>query len=496
MRFKLLAIILVVLLTVASGCSSQPEEVKKITLDSLIDTVNKKNEAFILRDATYDEAEFISDYEEIEFSDEDIKKMLSYDYNNVTKEEAKEDINTFFDILKSLYAGYTYFGGDETFNKAKEEIIDSIDSYEKNKINQQKFAQMICESLDFVKDSHFQILGNQCFDESHTYYELSRMNFYETESGYFTEIDEERYYLPEQYEKYLKITIADSGELVYGIFAVVTKSEKDELPVEIELTSDSATKQVELDWTLSEVGGDQATYTEYSEKDSVAISSLSGMALDEFNFKPLNDFLNNSKKHAGHDYSILDLRNNDGGSADIDMMWIYGYTGEKTDISYPQIIFHGDFYDRISEFTEIDYDMKLYNELDIVDEYKATKPIKGISTIDGTLGIKPDKMISNPNTLFVLQSKRNVSSGEVFIMMLDSVENTLSVGTNTHGCIHTGNVFTLSLLNSGLPFMFSKSILIGFDKDFDVYGLEPDIYIADDDAQDAVMRCIKYYSKK
>lgn len=80
-------------------------------------------------------------------------------------------------------------------------------------------------------------------------------------------------------------------------------------------------------------------------------------------------------------------------------------------------------------------------------------------------------------------------------MMLDNVENVVSVGTNTNGCIHFGSVLPLALPNSKTMFTFSISILTGFDKDFDVYGLEPDIYIADDDAQEAVLKCIEYYSK-
>lgn len=53
----------------------------------------------------------------------------------------------------------------------------------------------------------------------------------------------------------------------------------------------------------------------------------------------------------------------------------------------------------------------------------------------------------------------------------------------------------MALPNSKTTFTFSISVVTGLDKDFDVYGLEPDIYIADDDAQEAVLKCIEYYSK-
>lgn len=500
MKRKFLAVILVLMMTISSGCSLKTEEIKPLTLNSLKQTVNEKNEAFLNRDTSYDEAEYLSDYEDLEFTDEEIKKMNSSDYDNVTKEEAKEDVDTFFRVMKSLYAGYTYFGGDEAFDKAKEEIKANIDSYNKDKINQKAFAELMKEPLSFIKDSHFVINGVRCFDEAHTYYESTKMVFRETEIGFFTTIDGKRYYLPEEHENLLKVTIAESGELVYGLFAVVTPDEKEKLPLKLHLKSGTKTHEVDIDWILSEVGGSQETYAEYTEENSVAISSLSGMVLSEFNFTPVNEFLNNSKKHAEHEYSILDLRTNDGGAAEFDMLWVYGYTGEITDMSYPQIAILDDFYEKIDGYPANYNALDPYLELDIVDDkIKAefeNKEIKtGVVKSNGTLDIKPEKMIENKNTLFVLQSKRDVSSGEVFIMMLDNVENVLSVGTNTHGCIHAGNTFTMCLPNSGLPFMYSRAIFAGFDKDFDVYGLEPDIYVADDDAQDTVLRCIEYYSE-
>lgn len=62
MKNKILAVILTLALATASGCSIKTEEVKTLTPQSLIETVNKENEAFIKRDTTYDEADiYIAD---------------------------------------------------------------------------------------------------------------------------------------------------------------------------------------------------------------------------------------------------------------------------------------------------------------------------------------------------------------------------------------------------------------------------------------------------
>ena len=47
----------------------------------------------------------------------------------IKKEEAISDIHFLFQVLKYSYAGYYYFGGDKIWKKAKNNIIDAINSY-------------------------------------------------------------------------------------------------------------------------------------------------------------------------------------------------------------------------------------------------------------------------------------------------------------------------------------------------------------------------------
>lgn len=504
---KLSALLLVITTIFFSGCSVNTVSLKTVTLDDVIKNVNTKNAQKLKSVSTYDEADFLIDVNSESFTDEELKAMSSSGYENVTKAEAKEDVETLFRFLKSSYAGYTYFGGDEAFGKAEKEIKSNIDSFSKNKLNQEELAGVIMQSLGFVKDSHFIMLGKQAFEEAHTYYESEKREFKMTEDNrYCTEIDDAFWYLPAETEKYMKLTIGESGELVYGMFAVVTDEEKEGLPTSVQLENGDKKQEIKLDWIISEVGGDQSAQAKFSEENGVAISSLADMTASESSIGEINNFLNDSKKLAGYDNSILDLRENDGGLAEIDMFWIYGYTGKIADISNTVYTFKDDKFERIEKLNGVLRPTEPLDTFDIVKENSELMDVytnlenefddfQGVRKANGVLNCKPDKIISNPNTLFVLQSKHNYSAGEAFLMMLDNVENVVSVGTNTNGCVHFGNVFPLALPNSKTTFTFSISILTGFDKDFDVYGLEPDIYIADDDAQEAVLKCIEYYSK-
>lgn len=487
------------LLSTVTGCGIK-DTTEYLTLDSYIQSVNEKNLEEIKADATFDEADYLLDYENADLSDKEVS--LSDGYNGrSTKDAAKQDIEALFKLLKYRYAGYTYFGGDEKFENAKEEILNKIDSSTKDKINRNELCEMILPALSFVYDSHFLIEGMQTFKEAHTYHESSKMEFYKDSKGYYTKLEEKQWYLPADFEKYLKVTIGKSGELVYGMYAVVI--DKTTLPNEVELYNNSKKNTVNLTWIVSEVGGAQSSISEYTEENGVAISSLSNMSPSPSTMQSHNEFLNNSKKHAEAENSILDLRQNSGGVPDFDFFWAYGYTGEIVDFNWKQLLYFDEAY--------VDYNInelfQSFLELDIVksnpelkDFYLKAANEKNVKNqliiTDGTYDVDMDNLAKNENKLFVLQSKRCYSSGEYFIEILHNIENVLTVGTNTNGCIHTGIVSMASLPNSKLKLSFSQGINIGPDKELDIYGIEPDIYIASEDAQEAVLRCIDYYKQK
>ena len=496
----LLTVIIILSVLLSTGCNTT-DTTEYLTLDSIIQSVNEKHLNELQTPATYDEAEYLIDYDNEVFTEDEKSALLKGEYNRVTKEEAKQDIETLFKFLKHYYAGYTYFGGDEKFDKAKQEILSNIDSSAKNKFNKNDLRDIILPSLSLVYDSHFSFEGMQTFKEAHTYHESSKMEFYKDSKGYYTKIDEKMWYLPTDLERYLKVTIGKSGELVYGMFAVVV--DESTLPSELELYNNSQKNKINLTWTISEVGGDQSGVSKYTEENGVPISSLAYMDLTNSSKESNNDFLNNSLKHAEKENSILDLRDNSGGVVELDMLWVYGYTGEMSDINWKQMYFLDEAFANAEtdEYYDVLIDLDIVKNNPEVTEFfsKSVDEIyseKSERISNGAYDINLDNLIENKNKLFVLQSERSYSSAEHFVELLHNVENVLTVGTNTNGCIHTGAVAIIGLPNCGLGFSFSQAINIGPDKELDIYGIEPDIYIASEDAQEAVLRCIEYYKEK
>lgn len=502
-----LALVLAFVSLFFAGCNNTKTD-EALTIDSLVNSVNEKNSSNIKNPATYDEADYLIDTKSETLTQSELDALTKPNYNSVTKTQAKQDVDTLFKLLRSSYAGYTYFGGDGQFIKAKENINKKIDEYEKNKINCQNFAKLITDELPFIIDSHFSVEGNRTCDEAHTYYQTLKTEFHKDDSGYYTSSDGKSYYLPGEYEKYIRVTIGESGELVYGLFAVETDDGAKQLPSQITLSNNSETTKLKTDWTVSEVGGDQAQQAKFSVQDGVAITSLADMSLDEYNFNEINSFINNSQKCAEHDYTILDLRENDGGLAEFDALWVYGYTGCLGDISWDLFKFNNSqltesiidensptaYNSALKQFDITKNNSKLYIDLTARRDKYQGNFTDSVVRSRGLYNIGYAELTENDRTLFALQSEHNYSSGELFILMLRNVENTVTVGTNTNGCIHTGSVMNVKLPNSGATVGYSAAIFSGPDRNFDAYGIEPDIYIGGEDAQEAVLRCIKYYN--
>ena len=51
--------------------------------------------------------------------------------NFIDKEKALSDIEFLFNVTKYSYAGYQYFGGDNTFQNEKESIVNAINEFDK-----------------------------------------------------------------------------------------------------------------------------------------------------------------------------------------------------------------------------------------------------------------------------------------------------------------------------------------------------------------------------
>ena len=113
---------------------------------------------------------------------------------SISKEEAREDIDNLFSLLKYGYSAYGFFGGDPAFDLAKANMITEINSFEYDSLTKKALTNIIRSNLDFIQDSHFSV-GNEKLCDYTKYFSSRRHIFYKDFKGYYTYIDDEIYYV-------------------------------------------------------------------------------------------------------------------------------------------------------------------------------------------------------------------------------------------------------------------------------------------------------------
>lgn len=508
MKKQTLSILIITLLIAStiSGCSKNNSLSDVPTLAEYIADINSKHSLAITQNATYDEAEYLIDVNSASITANEASLMQNNGTErDVNADEAKADVNTAFEFWRTSYGGYQYFGGDNKFIKAKELILEDIDTYmseyNKTTINASELSYMIASRLNFIYDSHFYVGDLVVSKESFTYYEESELEFSCDDNGYYTLINDIKYYLPKDYESLMKVTIAKSGQLVYGLFAVQLSTSTSLLPKNITLNSlDDDTCNIECKWVKSESDGVSDVSQLYEEFGDVAYSQCNTFKLNEEDFSFSNQFINTSFECANHNYSIVDVRNNPGGNVETGLFWLYGYTGKLTDTLNTRYFFNPDYIDYT---TDVSY--STINKLNIFDKntdlwntyydyaYNKYDSEDKIVKMKGNFNIPVSELMNNEKTLFILQGYSTCSAAEHFVSMSKNIENTITVGTNSNGCFRFGSVVYYYLPNSGMRISYGTSVITGYENDFENHGFGPDIFIGGENAKDALLRCIEFY---
>lgn len=132
--------------------------------------------------------------------DDELPVIVSQKYENsykstnfINKDEAIEDIEYLFSLLKFGYAGYEYFGGDNIFTPAKENIIWSVTALNRD-ICVNEFLDIIYSELKFIQDSHFTI-GKYKLCNYTKYFSSRSFTFYKGDIGFYTFIENEAFYI-------------------------------------------------------------------------------------------------------------------------------------------------------------------------------------------------------------------------------------------------------------------------------------------------------------
>ena len=466
----------------------------------------------------YSTDDFIAAYESKNLSEDEITDDEFYRLTHkpsgssggtVSAAQAVEDADCLFRLLRTSYGAYELFGGDAVFDAAQLALNDEIMRDYPNGLADSELASLIVKQLDFIEDSHFSVGGMETgFEEKYYFRDVLNPVFYRDSRGFYTvwygDEQNTRWYLRQEDEKYIRLTIASDGELVYGLFALAGEHSAGELPEKLMLSDGETEQAYNPHWIMMSCSSEQKNgYYTYTEKEDIPIVALNSFYIDKYSFDDINRYLNDTKRLRGEEVIIVDLRYNTGGHDSLSAMWIYSLTDGT---AVPWSVDYASYISRMNEYiitSNSEAVDDLYSQLDFHKDYPDyLSRLEEATTysLDDAYIVKHDSGFAEyDGTIFVLFNKETYSAGELALFQFENLSNVVFVGVNSNGCLLTGGTNAAApvyLPNSGLQIKYSMMVITGVAEDFDSAGYQPDIVVDNATAVDDIIKCWQYYGQE
>ena len=339
MRKRNKIIITLLLLIISVGCScvylfrkyGTSEKSYKVLLNEINNSI--ENNEINVNGENVDISKYKYEYEpeELGIDEKDLVYIKSPDdstqFENkiIGKEEAISDVEFMFKVLKHAYGCYNYFGGDEAFDNAKNNIVEEIKNDKGTVLSSERLSEIIIKNLNFIQDGHFTI-NNKHINDRIYYFSNEDMEFYKSEKGYYKVQDGKKYYLMKvddsfNVEDYLKLSVNKEGDLCYylGYLKDINK-QSFSTSVTFKDNNNEIIETVVLKKGTFQVKPDETNY-EYTMENEIPIIKVRRMYAKDENDDSLENFIQSGKMVKGKEVIVIDLRGNGGGSDYFGMSW-------------------------------------------------------------------------------------------------------------------------------------------------------------------------------
>lgn len=411
----------------------------------------------------------------------------------IKKEEAISDIHFLFQVLKYSYAGYSYFGGDKIWKKAKNNIIDAINSYEQE-IDISELQQLLLEELAFVQDGHFTINFLSPLKRYHFYYS-EKYEVQKDSDGYYIKLDNGNWYIESINNDsnigfYIKPSMNKNGELCDYIGFLSTENNINALKVVVRAKEESK----ELFLALSRSNNQETSITKedndvyhYSEINKIPIFTIRSFDPNE----NLEEFMSSAKQAKNQDVIILDIRGNYGGQDIAPFTWFQNFTGQSPSTETTNIRLANLINNYVTKLAAKNIDYQSLSK-EFKQQYKKELKIADCKENKWHITRETKKFVNNKTKIFVLMDNKVASSGENFIRYLDTLENVVFVGTNSSGIYLSLKSIQCTLPYSQITITYGDSLHIINDY-VEGKGFEPDVWIG---GSDSLERVVNFISRK
>ncbi|MEW5825326.1 MAG: S41 family peptidase [Candidatus Bipolaricaulota bacterium] len=442
----------------------------------------------------------------------------------ITREQAREDIRFLFEMLKYGYALYQLFGGDETFDGARTDLLDEVASMgSESRIRVSALRDRILHHLAFIQDGHAKFAGTPLYQRQY-WFRNDRYEFARDAEGFYvlrqplTSLGDALNTLAGRVslvavdgrapEELLSLSLDERGRLIY-ILSVLSARPETRIRTELTLTvsgqtfgrSAVLTRQSGTWWTetMRDLRFPASTAYAMSVVRGVPIViNRSGVPSSPEAVAALRRMVDEASRCAEYPVAILDLRNHEGGQAEYGRAWTEEFMGRAFACDTRWAELHTPTSLRLHRCFVEDYlaahetqlrEVLAYLDATIEDLEMHRRTAANAWVLAGEMDDEPEAL-PNDTTLFVLIDAETGSAGEEFVNALRQFENVILVGENTEGLTVSGSPAWGRLPNSRLPFVLAIGITL---KDIEAgregIGIPPDLWV---DPAHALERVLAY----
>lgn len=446
-------------------------------------------------------ADYLHNYQDtvIPELDADTLKSLTEERelaDQLTHEDMENDLKTFLSAMRYGYGPYEFYGGDEAFLSAADEMMQWISSSEPE-VDGEEYADQLIESFSFIKDQHFWINGQNAYEKEVVQYGVEEWTFTKENEAYFFNDEEVTLINDESPRDILKPSLDENGELIYRAVSL-SGGEAEQWEVETEEDIHTAKPQK----LFTNPGGMKPF--EVSDTDGgipvITIRTMMVYEDDQYTYADMLDTVDLIKEAPA---AILDLRNNMGGNLYLVNKFIHDLTGSPP--SHSEFVFletntvHAllshtretleetgldseTFYDHLPQAVYGEYDASL-------TDLSPTSRVETFGTEWAGTGVEISEEPSLDTPLYVLMNENTASAGEIMVEGLMEYDNTVLIGGPSAGVFTSDMGSMIFLPHSGIVIgMPSMLIMSPYSYGREAVGLEPDVWLAGDGVMERTVK--------
>jgi len=406
--------------------------------------------------------------------------------SRVSPEDAIADTIDLFELLRQFYGAYTYFGGDEIFLPIRDQAI--ADMHMRANWDTAALGRHLHQHLyTVIRDNHFSISNRfvsvrynfltPAWFAQDTCFERSDYGLRNRATGnYVAHVLVNNEEMP--VEDVFRHSLDTYGELYYSF--VLMQPADAQVPTAAMIVYENGYVQR---LPIYHVNTSRRDYRPSSLEyiDGIPVVTIMQMGFPDsthgLSSESARNFLSFAEELQDEPVIIVDIRNNGGGNSSLAPRWLYALTGELIAQNYYglRVWEYNSWQDFVGEQP---YESMFYFS-EASARYSPSRPFDDNHIV---MYIPGRRVVPNDQLIILLVDRGTASAGDGFADSMFNMENTLIIGQNTGGVLHTDLTFSgLTLPRSGISLGFGITIFVHPEGHLpEGVGIAPDLWVNGD----------------